>query len=203
MGRFLPRQARQIRRTIRMSQFQLQRIIAARQETNRRVAARYPCSSRAASPPCRPTSLTPSVLRASSVEDASRVRVWTSDGPVTAAEEDRARRKKAWEEAAQARELYEELVLKSHRSSWSRSPVPRLVTKLTAPRLFLRVMKSSQQGKTRDWRRALFSSADRSNGWRESRRHRGSRDVCDLGSACKDSGQHAWNSGPLAAGLQA
>jgi hypothetical protein len=45
-------------------------------------------------------------------EDASRVRVRTNDGPATAADEDRARRRKAWEEAARARELYEELVLK-------------------------------------------------------------------------------------------
>ncbi len=45
-------------------------------------------------------------------EDASRVRVRTTDGPVTASDEDRARRRKEWEEAAKARELYEELVLK-------------------------------------------------------------------------------------------
>ncbi|MGH9353040.1 MAG: radical SAM protein, partial [Terriglobia bacterium] len=44
-------------------------------------------------------------------EDASRVREREHDIPMTAAEEDRARRKAAFE-AQQARQLYEELVLK-------------------------------------------------------------------------------------------
>ena len=44
--------------------------------------------------------------------DASRVRVRQHDVPMTAGEEDRMRRRKAWEEAAQVREIYEELVLK-------------------------------------------------------------------------------------------
>jgi len=45
-------------------------------------------------------------------EDASRVRHLEHDIPQTAAEEDRIRRKKAWEEAAKVRAIYEELVLK-------------------------------------------------------------------------------------------
>ncbi|HVN09495.1 MAG TPA: hypothetical protein VMV61_11005, partial [Patescibacteria group bacterium] len=46
-------------------------------------------------------------------EDASRVRVHhDDDGPTFAAEEDRARRKKAWEEAQKVRAIYEEMVLK-------------------------------------------------------------------------------------------
>jgi len=44
-------------------------------------------------------------------EDASRVRHLEHDIPQTAAEEDRIRRKKAWEEAAKVRAIYEELVL--------------------------------------------------------------------------------------------
>jgi len=44
--------------------------------------------------------------------DAARVRVLEHDIPVTAAEEDRIRRKKAFEEAAKVRKIYEELVLK-------------------------------------------------------------------------------------------
>jgi hypothetical protein len=44
--------------------------------------------------------------------DAARVRHLEHDIPVTAAEEDRMRRKKAWEEAAKVRAIYEELVLK-------------------------------------------------------------------------------------------
>jgi len=45
-------------------------------------------------------------------EDAARVRHVEHDIPVTAAEEDRIRRKKAFEEAAKVRRIYEELVLK-------------------------------------------------------------------------------------------
>jgi len=45
-------------------------------------------------------------------EDAARVRHLEHDIPLTAAEEDRIRRKKAWEEAAKVRAIYEELVLK-------------------------------------------------------------------------------------------
>jgi uncharacterized radical SAM superfamily Fe-S cluster-containing enzyme len=45
-------------------------------------------------------------------EDAARVRHLEHDIPLTAAEEDRMRRKKAWEEAAKVRAIYEELVLK-------------------------------------------------------------------------------------------
>src|SRR5207253_4972883 len=45
-------------------------------------------------------------------EDAARVRHLEHDIPVTAAEEDRARRKKAYEEQAKVRAIYEELVLK-------------------------------------------------------------------------------------------
>src|SRR5437762_3282884 len=44
-------------------------------------------------------------------EDAERLRVRTDDGPMTAAEEERARRKAEWE-AQQARQILEELVLK-------------------------------------------------------------------------------------------
>jgi hypothetical protein len=44
--------------------------------------------------------------------DASRVRHLEHDVPLTAAEEDRARRKKAYEEQAKVRAIYEELVLK-------------------------------------------------------------------------------------------
>ena len=44
--------------------------------------------------------------------DASRVRHLEHDIPLTAAEEDRIRRKKALEEAAKVRKIYEELVLK-------------------------------------------------------------------------------------------
>ena len=51
-------------------------------------------------------------------EDAARVRERTAGGPMTAAEEEKARRKAAWE-AQQARQLYEELVLKK--------PAPTLV----------------------------------------------------------------------------
>jgi hypothetical protein len=45
-------------------------------------------------------------------EDAARVRHLEHDIPLTAAEEDRIRRKKALEEAAKVRKIYEELVLK-------------------------------------------------------------------------------------------
>jgi 7,8-dihydro-6-hydroxymethylpterin dimethyltransferase len=45
-------------------------------------------------------------------EDAHRVRHIEHDVPVTAAEEDRIRRKKAFEEAAKVRKIYEEMVLK-------------------------------------------------------------------------------------------
>jgi 7,8-dihydro-6-hydroxymethylpterin dimethyltransferase len=45
-------------------------------------------------------------------EDAARVRHLDHDIPLTAAEEDRIRRKKAFEEAAKVRKIYEELVLK-------------------------------------------------------------------------------------------
>src|SRR5205823_3873577 len=45
-------------------------------------------------------------------EDASRVRHLEHDIPLTAAEEDRMRRKKAYEEQAKVRAIYEELVLK-------------------------------------------------------------------------------------------
>jgi hypothetical protein len=45
-------------------------------------------------------------------EDAARVRHLEHDVPLTAAEEDRARRKKAYEEQAKVRAIYEELVLK-------------------------------------------------------------------------------------------
>jgi hypothetical protein len=45
-------------------------------------------------------------------EDAARVRELEHDIPQTAAEEDRIRRKKAFEEAAKVRKIYEELVLK-------------------------------------------------------------------------------------------
>ena len=44
--------------------------------------------------------------------DAARVRHLEHDVPLTAAEEDRARRKKAFEEQAKVRAIYEELVLK-------------------------------------------------------------------------------------------
>ena len=45
-------------------------------------------------------------------EDAARVRHLEHDIPLTAAEENRARRKKALEEQAKVRAIYEELVLK-------------------------------------------------------------------------------------------
>jgi hypothetical protein len=45
-------------------------------------------------------------------EDANRVRHLEHDIPQTAAEEDRARRRQAMEEAAKVRKIYEELVLK-------------------------------------------------------------------------------------------
>jgi len=46
-------------------------------------------------------------------EDAARVRAHSDDdGPTFAAEEDRLRRKKAWEEAQKVRAIYEEMVLK-------------------------------------------------------------------------------------------
>src|SRR5205807_7269648 len=45
-------------------------------------------------------------------EDAARVRPKEHDIPMTAAEEDRLRRRKALEEAAKVRALYEEMVLK-------------------------------------------------------------------------------------------
>src|SRR5271154_4634185 len=45
-------------------------------------------------------------------EDAARVRHLEHDIPLTAAEEDRTRRKQAYEEAAKVRKIYEELVLK-------------------------------------------------------------------------------------------
>jgi len=44
-------------------------------------------------------------------EDAARVRPKEHDIPITAAEEERQRRKTAWE-AQQARQYYEEMVLK-------------------------------------------------------------------------------------------
>src|SRR2546430_479417 len=45
-------------------------------------------------------------------DDAARVRLLVHDFRLTAAEEERARRKKAYEEAAKVRAIYEELVLK-------------------------------------------------------------------------------------------
>ena len=45
-------------------------------------------------------------------EDAARVRHLEHDIPLTAAEEDRMRRKQAYEEAAKVRKIYEELILK-------------------------------------------------------------------------------------------
>jgi hypothetical protein len=45
-------------------------------------------------------------------DDAARVRHLEHDIPLTAAEEDRIRRKKAFEEQAKVRAIYEELVLK-------------------------------------------------------------------------------------------
>jgi 7,8-dihydro-6-hydroxymethylpterin dimethyltransferase len=45
-------------------------------------------------------------------QDAARVRHLEHDVPLTAAEEERARRKKAYEEQAKVRAIYEELVLK-------------------------------------------------------------------------------------------
>ena len=45
-------------------------------------------------------------------DDAARVRHLEHDIPLTAAEEDRARRRKASEEAAKVRRIYEEIVLK-------------------------------------------------------------------------------------------
>jgi acylphosphatase len=50
-------------------------------------------------------------------EDAARVRHLEHDIPLTAAEEDRARRKKAFEEQAKVRAIYEELVLKKPQPS--------------------------------------------------------------------------------------
>jgi len=50
-------------------------------------------------------------------EDAARVRHLEHDIPQTAAEEDRARRKKAYEEQAKVRAIYEELVLKKAQPS--------------------------------------------------------------------------------------
>jgi len=50
-------------------------------------------------------------------KDAARVRHLDHDIPVTAAEEDRIRRKKAWEEAAKVRAIYEEMVLKKPQPS--------------------------------------------------------------------------------------
>ena len=51
-------------------------------------------------------------------EDAARVRNLSHDVPLTAAEEDKARRKAAWEaqQAAQARKVYEEMVLQKPKS---------------------------------------------------------------------------------------
>jgi hypothetical protein len=58
-------------------------------------------------------------------EDAARVRSLSHDVPLTAAEEEKARRKAAWE-AQQARKVYEELVLKKPKSDLVQigSPVP-------------------------------------------------------------------------------
>jgi len=50
-------------------------------------------------------------------EDAARVRHLEHDIPLTAAEEDRARRRQALEEAAKVRKIYEELVLKKQPES--------------------------------------------------------------------------------------
>jgi hypothetical protein len=50
-------------------------------------------------------------------EDAARVRHLEHDIPLTAAEEDRARRRKANEEAAKVRRIYEEMVLKKPQES--------------------------------------------------------------------------------------
>ncbi|HKV24558.1 MAG TPA: radical SAM protein [Candidatus Acidoferrum sp.] len=50
-------------------------------------------------------------------EDAARVRHLEHDVPLTAAEEERARRKKAYEEQAKVRAIYEELVLKKPQTS--------------------------------------------------------------------------------------
>src|SRR5262249_33473310 len=50
-------------------------------------------------------------------DDAARVRHLEHDIPLTAAEEERARRKKAYEEQAKVRAIYEELVLKKPQPS--------------------------------------------------------------------------------------
>src|SRR5260370_27581028 len=50
-------------------------------------------------------------------KDAARVRHLEHDVPLTAAEEDRMRRKKALEEQAKVRAIYEELVLKKAQPS--------------------------------------------------------------------------------------
>jgi hypothetical protein len=58
--------------------------------------------------------------------DASRVKVRQHDVPMTAAEEERARRKAAWE-AQEARQYYEELVLKRPRAELVRIGEPEPV----------------------------------------------------------------------------
>ena len=50
-------------------------------------------------------------------DDAARVRPKEHDIPMTAAEEDRLRRRKALEEAAKVRAIYEEMVLKKTQPS--------------------------------------------------------------------------------------
>jgi hypothetical protein len=50
-------------------------------------------------------------------EDAARVRAKEHDIPMTAAEEDKLRRRKAQEEAAKVRAIYEEMVLKKPQST--------------------------------------------------------------------------------------
>jgi uncharacterized radical SAM superfamily Fe-S cluster-containing enzyme len=60
-------------------------------------------------------------------DDAARIREREHDIPMTAAEEDKARRKTAWE-AQQARQLYEEIVLKKPKVELVQIGTPKSVT---------------------------------------------------------------------------
>jgi uncharacterized radical SAM superfamily Fe-S cluster-containing enzyme len=60
-------------------------------------------------------------------DDAARIREREHDIPMTAAEEDKARRKTAWE-AQQARQLYEEIVLKKPKVDLVQIGTPKSVT---------------------------------------------------------------------------
>ena len=81
-------------------------------------------------------------------DDASRVRHLEHDIPQTAAEEDRIRRKMAYEEAAKVRKIYEELVLKK-----SSEPVVQIGTHPADPDGRSGRKRKAGEDCSREWQR--------------------------------------------------